>query len=105
MDDPDDATQFEVEHDAAAHRYTLRVDARPSSFTEYRPIGDGTTLVFHHTVTPPHDRGNGYAGELIRRALDDVRASGHTLVATCWYVDQFVTEHPEYQDLLADRSL
>lgn len=101
MSDLDDVDRFELEHDAAAHRYTLLVGGRPSSFTEYRPSGGGTTLVFHHTVTPPPDRGNGYAGELIRRALDDVRASGHTIMATCWFVDQFVSEHPEYRDLVA----
>ncbi len=92
---------FELDHDPAQHRYTLLVDGRPSSFAEYRPAVDGTTMVFHHTVTPAPDRGQGYAAELVGRALDDVRASGHTVVATCWYVDQFIEEHPEYRDLIS----
>ena len=92
---------FEMDHDAARHRYTLLVDGRPSSFAEYLPSGDGTTMVFHHTVTPAPDRGQGYAAELVRCALDDVRAAGRTVVATCWYVDQFIAEHPQYGDLVS----
>jgi predicted GNAT family acetyltransferase len=92
---------FDMDHDAARRRYTLLVDGRPSSFAEYLPSGDGTTMVFHHTVTPTSDRGQGYAAELVRRALDDVRAAGRTVVATCWYVDQFIADHPEYQDLVS----
>lgn len=92
---------FELHHDADARRYTLLVDGRASSFADYRPIGDGTTLVFHHTVTPSADRGNGYAAELVGRALDDVRATGRRVVATCWYVDEYLRSHPEYEDLVA----
>jgi uncharacterized protein len=37
----------------------------------------------------------------VRHALDDVRAAGRTVIPTCWYVAQFIDEHPEYEDLLA----
>jgi len=59
------------------------------------------TLVFHHTLTPPQHRGNGYAAELIGRALDDVRAAGRKVVPTCWFVDEFVAAHPQYAELRA----
>jgi predicted GNAT family acetyltransferase len=48
-------------------------------------------------------RGQGFGAELVRRALDDVRAGGGSVVAQCWYVAQFIDEHPEYADLLAAR--
>ncbi|CAN5786189.1 MAG: GNAT family N-acetyltransferase [Ilumatobacteraceae bacterium] len=89
-------SEFQLRHDPELRRYTLLVAGRPSSFADYRPVGDGSTLLFHHTVTPPPDRGRGYAAELVARALNDVRASGRTVAATCWYVDQFVEAHPEY---------
>ena len=89
-----------VEHDPERRRYTLLVDGRPSSFAEYQLLDHDRTVLFHHTVTPVADRGQGFAAELVGRALDDVRASGRTVVATCWYVDEFLDDHPEYHDLL-----
>jgi len=34
-------------------------------------------------------------------ALDDVRAKGRAVVATCPFIASYVKHHPEYQDLLA----
>ena len=90
-----------LEHDADAHQYRLVRDGEVLSFADYRPLDDGTTLVFHHTLTPPRYRGNGYAAELIGRALDDVRAAGRKVVPTCWFVDEFIGLHPDYADLRA----
>jgi predicted GNAT family acetyltransferase len=87
------------EHDAAAHQYRLRRDGTVVSIADYRV--DGSTRVFHHTLTQPEYREHGYAAELVRRALDDVRASGDSVIATCWYVAGFIDAHPEYEALLA----
>jgi predicted GNAT family acetyltransferase len=38
---------------------------------------------------------------LVRGALDDVRASGRSVVALCWFVDQFLDDNPTYADLRA----
>jgi predicted GNAT family acetyltransferase len=90
---------MELEHDEAGHRYRLLRDGAVVSYADYRV--DGSTLVFHHTLTEPEHRGHGFAAELVRDALDDVRASGRSVVATCWYVARFINTHPEYKDLLA----
>ncbi len=89
------------EHDAAAHQYRLLRDGEVVSIADYRVEAGGGVAVFHHTLTAPAERGNGYAAELVGRALDDVRASGRKVVATCWFVDQFLDLHPEYADLRA----
>jgi predicted GNAT family acetyltransferase len=89
-----------VEHDRMRRRYTLVVDGRRSSFADYQLLDGGRTVLFHHTVTPVPDRGQGFAAELVGRALDDVRASGRKVVATCWYVDEYLEAHAEYHDLL-----
>ena len=47
-------------------------------------------------------RKQGLGAELVRGALDDVRARGSTVLAQCWYVAEFIDQHPEYADLLAD---
>ena len=90
-----------LEHDADRHQYRLLRDGEVVSIADYRPLADGTTLVFHHTLTAPAHRGNGFAAELVGRALDDVRAGGHKVVPTCWFVEEYLGLHPEYADLRA----
>jgi predicted GNAT family acetyltransferase len=91
----------ELEHDTAAHQYRLVRDGEVLSLADYRPLDDGVTLVFHHTLTPPQHRGHGYAAVLVERALDDVRAAGRKVVPTCWFVDEFIAANPAYADLRA----
>jgi predicted GNAT family acetyltransferase len=93
------ATTFE--HDTDAHQYRLTKDGQVVSLADYRPLDDGTTLVFHHTLTPPAHRGQGYAALLVGQALADVRASGHKIVPTCWFVEEYLGLHPEHADLRA----
>ena len=89
-----------LEHDETAHQYRLVRDGETVSIADYRPLDDGT-LVFHHTLTPPAHRGNGYAADLVGKALADVRAGGHKVVATCWFVEEYLGLHPELDDLRA----
>ena len=44
--------------------------------------------------------GQGLAGQLVTGALDDVRAQGKKVIATCPYVKRFIEKHAEYADLL-----
>ncbi|HMG26751.1 MAG TPA: N-acetyltransferase [Acidimicrobiia bacterium] len=45
-------------------------------------------------------RGQGLSAELVRRALDDVRAAGGSDVPQSGYVAQFIDEHAGYADLV-----
>jgi predicted GNAT family acetyltransferase len=102
----------EIVHDEAARTYRLLdEDGAVLSHTDYRlaaPAGADATagraeavMVFHHTYTVPAQRGNGYAEEVVRAALDDVRRRSAQAAATCWFVDDFIRSHPEYADLVA----
>jgi predicted GNAT family acetyltransferase len=86
-------------HNEKDHRYELRVDGELASIAEYTP-SDGT-LVFDHTYTEPTFRGRGLAAQVVRAALDDVRKGGRKIVPSCWFVAEFIDEHPAYQDLVA----
>lgn len=96
-----DAVTTSFEHDPEARQYRLVRDGDVVSLADYRPLEDGATLVFHHTYTPPAQRGQGHAADLVGRALDDVRAAGRRVVPTCWFVAEFIDLHPEYADLRA----
>jgi predicted GNAT family acetyltransferase len=89
----------EVRHEPEKSRYEILGDGRVVGIAEYADRGD--VLVFHHTQIDGALRGNGLGAELVKAALDDVRARGRTVVATCWFVAKFLDHHPEYADLLA----
>jgi predicted GNAT family acetyltransferase len=89
-----------VTDNPAKSRYELHDDAQLLGFTEYHERDDGV-LVFPHTVITSPKRGAGYGSTLVQGALDDVRSKGRTIVARCPFVQRFVTEHPDYQDLVA----
>jgi uncharacterized protein len=90
-----------VTDNPARSRYELHDGDHLVGFTEYEEQPDGA-LLFPHTVITVPKRGAGYGSTLVRGALDDVRAKGHTIVAQCPFVQRFVEEHPDYADLLAE---
>ena len=97
-------TQTEVLHERDESRYVLLKDGARIGVADYRLLpGDREPRVaeFHHTVITPSERGQGHAARLVAAALQDVRDRGLTVKATCWYVDQFLVEHPDYADLRA----
>jgi predicted GNAT family acetyltransferase len=81
------------------HRYELTIDDEVVGVADYRLQGD--VMVFPHTEIERSHQGGGLGAILVGRALDDVRAQGRTIVPACWYVAQFVEEHPDYRDLIA----
>lgn len=80
-------------------RYEIFVDDSLAGFTEYHDR-DGV-LVFPHTEVFEGFEGQGVGGKLVQGALDDVRAQGRTIEATCPYVARWVEKHPDYAGLVA----
>jgi predicted GNAT family acetyltransferase len=89
---------MEVVDNPARHRFELEVDGE-TAFAAYRFEGDD--IVFYHTVVPDALSGRGVGSMLVRGALDQVRAKGLKVVATCPFVHAYIEKHPEVQDLLA----
>jgi uncharacterized protein len=85
--------EIDVRHNAAASRYELTVDGALIGIAEYLDLGD--TIEFHHTETAPPWRGQGLAARLVAFALADVRESDKRVVTTCWYVAEYVRDHPD----------
>ena len=91
--------QIEVRDNPDASRYELTVDDELVGIAEYYLAG--RLLVFPRTEIARARRGHGLGAVLVRAALDGARASGHLVVPRCWYVAEFIAEHPEYEDLVA----
>ena len=90
----------EVQHNSDRSRYELLVDGRLAGVADYHVTGE--RIVFPHTEIDRSMRGRGLGATLVQAALDDVRPTGRTVVPHCWYVAEFIDEHPEYRDLLGE---
>lgn len=91
-----DALAANVRYDKASSRFELEIDGAVA-FADYRLAGD--RVIITHTETPPSLRGRGIASELVKGALELIRADGFKVVAGCSFVVDYLEQHPEYADL------
>jgi predicted GNAT family acetyltransferase len=87
----------DVVNNTAKHRYELAVDGHIAA--TYYSIADDV-ITFVHTEVPPELGGKGIASQLIKGALDQVRAEGLKVIAQCPFVKAYIEKHPDYADLL-----
>jgi predicted GNAT family acetyltransferase len=86
-------------HENAANRYVLRDDGELIAALDY--VINSNSISFNHTFTNPSKRGQGFAGEIVEYAVNDVEnTSERNIVPMCWYVDKWFESHPERADLL-----
>lgn len=92
---------LEVTHDEDANRYLLRRGDDLVGTLAYRSVGrpDEDTINVFSTNISPVVRGQGLGEVLVRGALDDLRTRGTSVMASCWYVADFLDANPDYQDL------
>ncbi len=89
----------EVRRNDDAHRYELVIDDELVGIADYAL--NGSVVVVPHTEIAPGRRGRGLGAVLVKGVLDDVRAQGRTVIPACWFVRDYMAEHPEEADLLA----
>ncbi len=85
-----------------AGRYEARAGDRVVGLAAYQRRGD--RVVFTHTEVDPTAEGDGLGSRLVRGALDDVRGRGLRAVPKCSFVRGWIDKHPDYADLVAERS-
>ena len=68
------------------------------AFANYRLTP--SAVIITHTETPRALRGRGIASELVRGALEQIRADGLKVVAGCGFVVDYLQKHPEFADLV-----
>jgi uncharacterized protein len=98
-------TGFDREFDMAAvrdnkalSRFEMDVEGAVA-FANYRLTPQA--VIITHTETPRALRGRGIASELVKGALDLIRADGRKVVAGCGFVVDYLYRHPEFADLTA----
>ncbi len=78
-------------------RFELDVEGAVA-FANYRATP--SAVIITHTETPRALRGRGVASELVRGALELIRADGHKVIAGCGFVVDYLSKHPEDADLV-----
>ena len=87
----------------AASATTRRIAASNSTsrarlaFANYRLTP--SAVIITHTETPRRLRGRGIASELVKGALQLIRADGLKVIAGCGFVVDYLRKHPEFADL------
>ncbi|MBV8926070.1 MAG: N-acetyltransferase [Bradyrhizobium sp.] len=87
-----------VHDNKTLHRFELDVGGQ-TAFANYRQTPQA--IIITHTETPRALRGRGIASELVKGALQMIRADGRKVFAGCGFVVDYLGKHPEFADLVA----
>jgi predicted GNAT family acetyltransferase len=90
-------TTGSVRDNKALSRFELDVEGAVA-FANYRRTP--SAVIITHTETPRPLRGRGIASELVKGALQLIRADGSKVIAGCGFVMDYLHKHPEYGDLV-----
>ena len=90
----------EVRDHPAALQYEATVDGALAGTIRYTLDGDVVALV--HTEVEPRYEGHGVGAELVKGALDDLRARGKKVRPLCEFVLAYLERHDEYRDLIQE---
>jgi predicted GNAT family acetyltransferase len=83
-------------------RYEAHLDGELAGVLEYK-VTRGRIALIHTEVLPVHE-GRGVGSALVRFAFDDARRRGLGVIATCPYVKEYLTRHPEVDDIVVGRG-
>lgn len=90
----------EVQQDTKMNRFELLVDGASAGEIDYQVREN--TIVLTHTEIDPAQREEGLGGELVRGALNLIRAdTDYRVVPSCPFAADWISKHPEYDDLLS----
>jgi predicted GNAT family acetyltransferase len=91
-------TMEAVRDNKAKSRFELDVEGQ-TAFANYRLTP--SAVIITHTETPRSLRGRGIASELVKGALDLIRADGQKVIGACGFVVDYLGKHPEYAEIVA----
>ena len=89
---------IEREEGASKGRYVVRLDGAEAELT-YSRAGDAM-IIIDHTGVPDALRGRSLGKALVRRAVEDARAEGRSIIPLYPFAKAQISRHPEWQDVL-----
>jgi predicted GNAT family acetyltransferase len=95
-------SEHAVVDNPAGSRYELRSGDEVLGVVAYHRNGEVINLI--HTEIDADHEGEGLGSDIARGVLDDARRQGLRVLPTCPFIAGWIDKHPDYQDLVADRS-
>ncbi|MEO8457740.1 MAG: GNAT family N-acetyltransferase [Chloroflexota bacterium] len=90
--------ELPIEQDGEKKRFEIRC-GDDVALLQYRMRDN--SIVFTHLETPRSMERHGVAARLAKHGLDYARENGLTVAPLCPYVAYYISQHPEYKDLVA----
>ena len=89
---------MKIEHNPAAHRFVARLPEGEAVLAYQLKSKDVMDVLSTHV--PAAARGRGVGGALVEAAMTHARGHNLRVIPSCWYVETWVGQHPEFQGLL-----
>ncbi|MBS2966500.1 N-acetyltransferase [Actinocrinis puniceicyclus] len=89
---------IEIRDEREDGRYTAYLDEKRLGYATWVKVHD--TVVLPHTEVGPEWAGRGIGSMLARRAFDDARADGLTVLPFCPFMKRWAELHPDYRDIV-----
>ena len=85
---------FTISHREGEHRFVVEHEGEVVGYAQYTLMGvDG--INFDSTFMNPKHRGSGLSALLVGEALADDIVSGRNVMASCWYVADYLKAQPD----------
>lgn len=89
----------EVVNDLQGSRFVLDVNGK-EVYVLYAE--DKEIIDLYSTYTPPRLRGQGLAEKVVLAAFEYAKENKLKVIASCWYVREFIEKHPEFRTIVMD---
>ena len=89
---------IEIRDEREEGRYTAYLDGQRIGYATWVKVHD-TVVLPHAEVTPAWER-QGIGSMLARRAFEDARADGLTVLPLCPFMKRWAELHPDFRDIV-----
>ena len=89
----------EVVHRGDSRRFEMDLGPDGVAYVAYERLGDDV-LDLQHTIVPEPAQGRGIGSALIAGVFDFARREGIRLVPSCPFVAEWLSDHPEGEDVV-----
>lgn len=91
-------TSIEIRDERDEGRYTAYLDGQRIGYATWVKVHD--TVVLPHTEVDPAWNGRGIGSMIARRAFEDARADGLTVLPFCPFMKRWADLHPDFRDIV-----
>jgi predicted GNAT family acetyltransferase len=89
---------LEVKNNRSKNQFEANLNGK-TALIKYRKEADGTLDLFH-TEVPDEFEGRGVGSQLVKAALEQIKADDLKINPSCPFIAAYIKRHPEYRNLV-----